>query len=228
MAAVGLVVARHQPRNPIGWLLLATAAGALLSADAAPYAWLVYRRGHHLPFGPVALLVGLAFLSLYVALPPVLLLFPDGVPRSPRWRWVLGAYFAVVACLVVSAYAVVVTVLLAHHVRLDASGDIVALNEPSGSTAWLSHVVTLTFPVLIAFWLVFAGRLLLSWRRAGGEQRQQLKWLLAGAAVSLACGTIGVGSGVFNRTRPGRSRRSPAPSTRPASSRWRYASGSPS
>jgi hypothetical protein len=203
VAAVGLVVARHQPRNPIGWLLLATAAGALLSADAAPYAWLVYRRGHHLPFGPVALLVGLAFLSLYVALPPVLLLFPDGVLRSPRWRWVLGAYFAVVACLVVSAYAVVVTVLLAHHVRLDASGDIVALNEPSGSTAWLSHVVTLTFPVLIAFWLVFAGRLLLSWRRAGGEQRQQLKWLLAGAAVSLACGTIGVGSGVFDPHAPG-------------------------
>ena len=32
MAAVGLVVARRQPGNPIGWLLLAAPAGQLLSA----------------------------------------------------------------------------------------------------------------------------------------------------------------------------------------------------
>ncbi len=39
---------------------------------------------------------------------------------------------------------------------------------------------------MLAFWLVFAARLLLSWRRGGGERRQQLKWLMTGSAVAVA------------------------------------------
>jgi amino acid transporter len=41
IAAVGLVIARHRPRNPIGWLLLAAAAGAVLTDAADLYVWLV-------------------------------------------------------------------------------------------------------------------------------------------------------------------------------------------
>src|SRR5580704_3211409 len=52
IAAVGFVIARHRPRNPIGWLLIATAACAVLTADAQLYVWLAYRLGHHLPLGP--------------------------------------------------------------------------------------------------------------------------------------------------------------------------------
>jgi di/tricarboxylate transporter len=57
IAGVGLVVARRLPRNPIGWLLLAGAAGPLLSAAAGPYVGLVYRLGHRWPFGPLALVL---------------------------------------------------------------------------------------------------------------------------------------------------------------------------
>ena len=202
MAAAGWVVARRQPGNPIGWLLLAAPAGQLLSADAALYTGLVYRFGHRLPLGPVALLLAMSFFSLYLTLPPAILLFPDGALPSPRWRWVLRAYLSVVACLMVSVYAVVVGVLLAHHVRLDAGGGLAAMDSPSGSTAWLSRVLALGYPVLIAFWLAFAGRLLLSWRWAGGERRQQLKWLLTGCAVALACGLIGILTGVFDPHAP--------------------------
>jgi hypothetical protein len=202
MAAAGLVVARRQPGNPIGWLLLAAPAGQLLSADAALYTGLVYRFGHRLPLGPVALLLATSFFSLYLTLPPAILLFPDGALPSPRWRWVLRAYLAAVGCLVVSVYAVVAGVLLAHHVRIDASGGLAAMDSPSGSTAWLARVLALGFPVLIAFWLVFAGRLVLSWRWAGGERRQQLKWLLAGSAVALACGLIGILTGVLDPHAP--------------------------
>ena len=45
IAAVGLIVARRQPGNPIGWLLLA-GAGCLLGLDAGAMRWLVYRLGH--------------------------------------------------------------------------------------------------------------------------------------------------------------------------------------
>jgi hypothetical protein len=152
---------------------------------------------HHVPLGPVALLVAMSYLSLYVTLPPVILLFPDGVLPSTRWRWVLGAYLAVVGCLVVGQYAAVVSVMLAHQVRFDASGGLAAIDNPSGRTAWLSPVLAVGFPVLIGFWLVFVGRLVLSWRRTGGEQRQQLKCLLSGSAVALTCGITAVLTGVF-------------------------------
>ena len=33
-AVVGLIVARRQPRNPVGWLMLCFAVGFLLSIDA--------------------------------------------------------------------------------------------------------------------------------------------------------------------------------------------------
>jgi hypothetical protein len=62
-AAVGLVVAGHQPRNPIGWLLAGEAVFMLLSVAAGAYADLVYRRGYRdLAFaGPPALVLSQLF-----------------------------------------------------------------------------------------------------------------------------------------------------------------------
>jgi hypothetical protein len=40
-------------------------------------------------------------------------------------------------------------------------------------------------PVLAVFWLVIVASQVLSWRRASGERRQQLKWLMSGAAVCM-------------------------------------------
>jgi len=202
IGAVGLVVARRLPRNPIGWLLLACAAGALLSAAAGPYAWLVYRLGHRLPLGPLALVLAMSWPTLYLTLPPVILLFPDGTLPSRRWRPVLRAYLAVTVGLLLSVYAVLAITLASGTVRIDASGDLTALDSPSGNTAWISAVVTVVFPVMAAFWLAFLGRLALSWRRAARERRQQLKWLLSGTAASLACGLIGIFTGVFGSHAP--------------------------
>ena len=36
------------------------------------------------------------------------------------------------------------------------------------------------------FWPVFAGRLVVSWRRASEDRRQQLKWLMAGSTAAVA------------------------------------------
>jgi hypothetical protein len=40
-------------------------------------------------------------------------------------------------------------------------------------------------------WLSFVGHQVLSWRRASGERRQQLKWLACGAAVALGLSLLG-------------------------------------
>ena len=186
MCAVGLIVARRQPGNSIGWLLLVIPVGVLLGLDAGPYAWLVYRMGYRLPFGPAALLLENSYWAvLTIALPPVFLLFPDGELPSPRWRWVLWSYLTVAIGLFLLGYAAMVTVIVTQGVHVDASGGLAGFDHPSGSTAWVSKVNAL-FPALLVFWPVFAARLVLSWRGASGDRRQQLKWLMAGSTVAAA------------------------------------------
>ena len=186
MGAVGLIVARRQPGNPIGWLLLVIPAGVLLGLDAGPYAWLVYRLGYRLPFGPAAALLENSYWTvLTIALPLVFLLFPDGTLPSPRWRWVLWSYLTVAIGLFLLGYAAMVTIIVTQGVHLDAGGGLAGFDHPSGSTAWVSKVNAL-FPALLVFWPVFAARLVLNWRGAGGDRRQQLKWLMAGSAAAAA------------------------------------------
>ena len=54
---VGLVVAWHRRRNPIGWLMLVLAAGFIFFIDSGLYNVLNYRLGHRLPLAPVVLLL---------------------------------------------------------------------------------------------------------------------------------------------------------------------------
>ena len=185
MGAVGFIVARRQPGNPVGWLLLVIPAGVLLSMDAGPYAWLVYRMGYRLPFGPAAALLENSYWAvLAIVLPLVFLLFPDGELPSPRWRWVLWSYLIVAISLFALSYAAIVTIIVTQGVHLDLGGGLTGYDHPSGSTAWVSKVNAL-FPTLLVFWPVFAARLVVSWRRADGDRRQQLKWLMAGSTVAV-------------------------------------------
>jgi len=74
-----------------------------------------------------------------------------------------------------------------HDIRLDTSGDFTSTGHLTG---WLANPpVWLTGPVIVAIggiWLSFAAHQVLSWRRATGERRQQLKWLACGAAIAVA------------------------------------------
>ena len=186
MVPVGFVVARRQPGNPIGWMFLGLIALLLLGGIGADYAWLSYRLGHHLPLAVVGVVLGPTWICLFVALPLVILLFPDGRLPSPRWRPVLWGYLAVAVCWPVSIYAVTVGAVAAGDIHLVGGGDLRAVDNPAGSSAWLGSVEALILPVLAVFWLVFVASQVLAWRRAGGERRQQLKWLMSGAAVFMA------------------------------------------
>jgi hypothetical protein len=198
VAAVGYVVARHQPRNPIGWLLLASAISTLTGDDASAYAELSYRLGRHLPLGPVAVVLSFSGFFLYATLPVVVLLFPDGTLPSRRWRLVLRAYLLVNAFLIFAVYAAVASILASGPVQVDSSGDLAAFDNPHGRYAWLDVVHAVTFPLLVAFWVVFIARLLVSWRRASTERRQQLKWLFTGCGVGIASGVLSIVVGLFS------------------------------
>jgi two-component system, NarL family, sensor kinase len=89
-AAVAVIVARHQPRNPVGWILVFFVVLLLIPLDAGYYAVLRYRLGYHgLPLGPVAVAVASLLVLAPALFPLVILLFPDGRLTSRRWRWVL-------------------------------------------------------------------------------------------------------------------------------------------
>ena len=185
---VGLLIARRQPRNPVGWLLAGIATCLLLSIDCGFYSVISYRLDHHLPLAALALLgyelwaPGLLMFSL------VILLFPDGRLPSRAGRWLLGGFLAVLAGFTASLIAAVTQAVTEHHVSLDAYDGLVAIDHATG---WFAVTQELFGVIGLPFLLWCVLRQLVGWRRSSGERRQQLKWLASGvtvAAVSLLIG----------------------------------------
>jgi hypothetical protein len=183
-AAVGFVVARRQPGNPIGWILITWIVGFLLSGMAGGYAALYYRFGHHgLPLAPVAVVLSVLWAPALLSFPVVILLFPDGRLVARRWRWVLRAYVVAGALVSAAVFAPAVTAVARHDVRMDAAGNLITTGRPHGGL--LGVAAPLSLGVILVIVLSFVGHQVFSWRRATGERRQQLKWLATGAVVTL-------------------------------------------
>jgi hypothetical protein len=186
LGVVGFVVASRKPRNPLGWIMLASAAVSSLSQDASFYMVADYRLRHGgLPLGWVAVLaqpgwaVSIALTGLAV------LLFPDGHPPSPRWRWVLWLYLAAATLYLVGVLIASVGAIAGHDIKVDASGNLLVLSHPTGSSVWWGVVEGVFLPVLAVCWLGSVVAQVASYRRSSGIRRLQLKWLLAGSATAL-------------------------------------------
>ena len=191
IAAVGLVVVAHQPGNAIGWLQTGTALFLLAVENASIYATYVYRLGHHgLPvLAGAALVISQLFFAAVITFPLVILLFPDGRLPSARWKWAVGAYLAITAAGPLCVVAVTAVAIRAGHPDVLADGDLRSVDHPSGGTAFLSAVYIAFFTTVIVSWLSALAWQAASWRRSSGERRQQLKWLMSGAAI---CGASGI------------------------------------
>ena len=87
-ATVGAALAAHLPGNPIGWLLLASAAAIAVAGAAGRWA-----DSH--PAVPAASWAAWVDAVLWALGPPLLpliaLLFPDGRPVGRACRWGVGA-----------------------------------------------------------------------------------------------------------------------------------------
>jgi hypothetical protein len=186
--AVGFVVAWRKPGNPLGWIFLLGGFFGALSQDASFYSVADYRLHHGgLPLGWVAVLTQPGWAPSIALLGLAVLLFPDGAPPSPRWRWVLWAYLAVAMLWIGGAAVVSAGAVIGHHVRVDSSGNLPALSGgPPGPDGWFGIVESVFFPLLAACWLASLAAQAASFRRSSGERRQQLKWLLSGAAAGAA------------------------------------------
>ena len=76
---VGMIVAWHQPRNPMGWVLLGVTFFLVLSSLGDAYAYVDYRlHGGRMPLGWLAVLVNPSWTPAIVLAGLALMLFPDG------------------------------------------------------------------------------------------------------------------------------------------------------
>jgi len=177
--AVGYVIARTQPGNPIGWIFLALAITAYVDFLARLYLVLDYRQHG----GTLALGTAVVFWrSVWSIIPfvlafPAILLFPDG-RLSPRWRKFLLVY-------TVAAGVFVVTQCLGNALdpalglgNVDVRGNLAV--PDGGSVAGLSWVLA---PFFLCAWIAFVWRQISAWRSASGLERAQLKWLALGSVT---------------------------------------------
>jgi hypothetical protein len=188
-APVGVLLARRQPRNPIGWLFGGLALCLLLSVDSGFYAAMNYRAGYHLPLAPVALFLYQLWgpaLSLFAL---VILLFPDGRLPSRFARWILRAFLVVPVLLTVALIVKVAGAVAAHQVGLDSFDGLVAIDQATG---WFAVAQNVFLFAAAPFMVGSVARQVVVWRRSSGDRRQQLKWLASGTVVGVIALAVGL------------------------------------
>jgi hypothetical protein len=116
-------------------------------------------------------------IAAIVMLPTIVLLFPDGHLPSRRWRQFLVAAGAIAAYNVAVQEIAIVSAILGHHLRSNADGT-PAITGPLITTAILAGILA-----VCAICVASVVRQVHAWRRASGERRQQIKWLISGVCV---------------------------------------------
>jgi len=174
---VGAVVAARLPANPIGWLFLVLALLEGVYELAAGYA----RHALFVDPGSLPGATWAAWVSHWLSplspllLVAALLLFPDGRPPTPRWRWVLWA-----------CGPLLVLILLEYAVAPGPLDGFPTLSNPAAleGAEWLAELDS--GPFVGALFLAAAVALVVRFRRSHGVERQQVKWFAFAAGVLVA------------------------------------------
>src|SRR6202049_4948871 len=189
-AAMGFLIARQYPGNPVGWIMLAVSVLLMTLGDAQLYAVLVYRAGTPgLPLGRVAAALGSTLWGPALSLLPIgVLLFPDGRIASPRWKVVLWACIAGDAAFVGAQALFALSSVMHGPVSLGIDGQLSKFSGTglSHSTNGCGRAFLALFPLLPLSFVLAAAGLITNTLRSRGERRQQLKWFMFAAALAAA------------------------------------------
>jgi len=190
-AGFGAFIASRVPRNPIGWLYLTLAVLVGLGFAGGEYArYALMTDPGSLPApqwaGWFAQWTWLPAISLIPTF--LFLLFPDG--HLPSRRWLPVAWLAALLILAMFFVAAFTEGPLGD-VEPPIRNPVGFLPNPSGSSSPAEELPLL--PLLLLVGVACVASVFFRYRRAGAEQRQQLKWFLyAGGLVvlSIALGDV--------------------------------------
>jgi hypothetical protein len=175
-STIGAIVASRRAENPVGWLFCLLGLAFSIGHSSSQYAiYTQLTQPDLLPAGQA-----LAWISSWI-LPPIIglqvfsfLLFPTGRLPSRRWMWL--AWLAV-------ASSIVGTISSAFSFGTNAG--LCPVQNPLGIEGFSNvYEAVLTFLTLLVVAAGFSPFTRL--RRAGGVERQQIKWFAYAAAATLS------------------------------------------
>ena len=185
---MGALIVTRQPRNTVGWIVLLSGPFAAIGLATDGWALRSFARAAGpLPLGTLAawvanLILGSHLLFLVIGL--LLLLFPDGRLPSPRWRWLLwyGAFVYGVLAVTAALWSADVTGIFPRRtlpplVPGQAAAQTVA-------APFLAVQLTVVAACVVA--------LIMRFRRARGDERQQLRWFVYTGTVVIAAVVISI------------------------------------
>jgi signal transduction histidine kinase len=179
LSIIGALVVSGQPRNALGWIF--TLVGGLLTFNFAGsvYAALALTRGHgSWPAGLALAWVTSGWLWIPISALLIIfvpLLFPTGRALTPRWRF--PAWFAV---------AFIVLAGISNAFMPGPLSSIPRINNPlgfAGQATLLNNLGNLSGLLVLVAVAGAVGSLVVRFRRARGQERQQLKWFLYGGVL---------------------------------------------
>jgi signal transduction histidine kinase len=167
---IGALIASRLPSNAIGWIFVAVGLLQALNIFGSEYLrYTLVTDPGSLPFARlgavvafVAWMPSLALLTTFL-----FLLFPDGRLPSRRWRWAAWLSGTGIALVLIGAGGGALAMPL----------DVMLLESDPPFPLW-SGITVATGAVMVLLGAVASvTSLVLRFRRSGGDERQQLKWM---------------------------------------------------
>jgi two-component system, NarL family, sensor kinase len=175
-AVCGVVVARHRPEYPIGWLFLAFGLAHLTTAAMVPI--VAYGSAHSWPLTVLEVLMAVYAVAwpfgIGLFLPLALQLFPTGRPASPRWRPLVWA-------------TVAVGLLFVFWLGTGPAGVTLAGRQIESAVMWAGQPAWLVVanPLALAVYVAVIAGLVVRYVRGDDLVRRQLLWLLLAVVAML-------------------------------------------
>ena len=177
-AVVGALISSRRSGNPIGWLFLGFALAGAVGLTAQAIAGTAETATSASSVVAWAAWVDMLYVELAVT--PMLLailLFPTGRPVSPRWNW---------------------TIWFTVGIGVFGAG-VTGLSDANFHTNFRFADPLTPFPVSVtgplyagyqfaglAWMIVVVGSLVVRYRRGGGQERLQIKWVLLAVGLLVA------------------------------------------